>query len=237
MSGNVIQGTVEPGSEIEPRRKRQAQPYFAESYFHMQADKTVATIGAQRAMPSVMQLYFLAASRANVWGHAPFESWTELENITGRTRRGLEKALDTLKCSQVIAPESTHLCVVINAELYRRADKAFHPCKEPSHTGKEHRLWAYSQGWHTSKDWNEIVRETVVKAQRTRTVTTTETVTETVEIVAPGSPDELLRLIANAPDKYALQCLFGAERERYTQAHHDAQMARMAELDSDAPPF
>src|SRR5438067_1525197 len=190
----------------------------------------VASLGAQKALPAAMQLYLVAASRANVWGHAPFENWADLKRSTDRSRSTLESAIETLKCGQVISPASTHLCIVLSAEIYRRSDKAFHPCHEASHRGKEHKVWAHGIGWSETDDWNRLVQQdnamAAIEAQRVRTVTTTETVTETVRVVGPA--DELMGLIANAPDARALDALLRYRSGEYTDAHRQADTQRRA---------
>ena len=144
-------------------------------------------IGEKSALPTAMKLYFICLARTNRWGHAPFipgELGRLLGGVTPKTRKD---AIKSLKYARIAAPESTSLCIVLNCELSRRADRATHTCIEPTHLDRQRFLWGSSFGWEDEPDaWHSTIndpelRELVI-ARRTRTRTVTET--EIVELVS-----------------------------------------------------
>jgi len=166
--------------------------YFPEGFYSMHGDKQLTDIAESTSLPTAMRLFMLASARSNYWGHAPFKrkDICELLGISEPTRRA---AIESLKCGKVIAPTSTHLCIVLSAAVVRRADKAYGTCIEPAHVDCQRRMWVAGIGWESHQgQWHEIVNDpgsAPVLAKRTtrkrRVVEEAETVEE---ILLPADP-------------------------------------------------
>jgi hypothetical protein len=143
-----------------------------------------------------MKLYFLCSARANTWGHAAFEQG-ELQKLLKCSRAARIRAFASLESAQLIAPDSTPLCIVLTGAIYRRGDRTPTPCREPSHKGKRDLIWIHYPefGWEerpgqwasmiNRDDGREYAKRVIAEHRtttktKTRTVTETETQTETV---------------------------------------------------------
>jgi hypothetical protein len=146
----------------------------------MHSDKQLAGIAESTSLPPAMRLFMLASAKSNYWGHAPFgrKEICETLGISEPTRRA---AIASLKSGKVIAPESTHLCLVLSAVVVRRADKAYRTCIEPTHVDCQRRMWVADNGWETSeRQW----QQTVNRITRKRTVVEEVETIEEVTVVA-----------------------------------------------------
>jgi hypothetical protein len=109
------------------------------------------------------ELVMICASKSNRWGHARFNPG-ELEGLLGLSvsGKGVYKLLRRLSEAGAIAPESTPLCVVLDASLYRRDDNRTWTCKEPKHADRRKQKWANfgGFGWeHHRNEWNDLIAE------------------------------------------------------------------------------
>jgi hypothetical protein len=159
----------------------------------MHSDKELADIAESTSLPTAMRLFMLASARSNYWGHAPFGSKEicEILGISAPTRR---TAISSLKSGKVIAPTSTHLCIVLSAALVRRTDRAYKTCIEPRHVDCQRRMWVAGIGWESQEgQWQQSVNDPVASAaiiakRTTRKRRVVEEV-ETVEEVAVAPLD------------------------------------------------
>jgi hypothetical protein len=162
-----------------------ADRWFPDSYYSMQADKALAEIAESTALPPAMRLYFLCASRANVWGHASFGPG-EMNRLLGCKADARRRALNSLKSARIAAQESTPLCVVLSAGAWRRGGNVMVACCEPNHADRQNLMWAAGYGWEgTPGEWHKVVRAPhamQIIASRSQTVTRTETTTETIAV-------------------------------------------------------
>lgn len=169
--------------------------YFPAGFYTMQSDKELLDIAESTTLPPAMRLFMLASARSNYWGHAPFgnREICETLGISAPTRR---KAINSLKSGKVIAPTSTHLCLVLSAAVVRRADKAYRTCIEPSHVDRQRRMWVAGVDWETrERQWQAIVNtpgSAAIVAKRTtrkrRIVEEVETVEEVPVVAGAGHP-------------------------------------------------
>jgi hypothetical protein len=166
--------------------------YFPEGFYSMHGDKQLADIAESTSLPPAMRLFMLASARSNYWGHAPFSSGeicTTL-GISAPTRRA---AIASLKSGKVIAPESTHLCLVLSAAVVRSADKAYKTCIEPTHVECQRRMWVAGIGWEDQeRQWQQVVNDpgaAPVLAKRTtrkrQVIEEVETVEEVLVVADP----------------------------------------------------
>src|SRR5579859_546062 len=97
---------------IVPHKKRETARWFPEGFYSLHGDNAMLEFAAAQPLPTPMKLYFLCSARANRWGHAAFEPGElgKLLNCSPPTRRA---AVSSLKSAQMIAPDSTPLCVVL----------------------------------------------------------------------------------------------------------------------------
>lgn len=173
---------------VARRPPQAASKWFPEGYYSMHADKALERIGTSANLPTAMCLYFICASRANVWGHAAFMPG-EMQDLLGCTEKTRRKALQSLRSAKIAAQESTPLCVVLSAEAWRRGGKATQTCIEPSHVDRQRLMWATDYGWEEQPgEWHELVKQPhshlLYADRKRRTTTTTTTVVEEEDRVA-----------------------------------------------------
>jgi hypothetical protein len=161
--------------------------YFTDGFYSMHSDQRLLDIAGSANLPTAMRLYFLAAARMNIWGHAPFKP-REIRQILKISEPTKNKAIESLKTGKVIAPESTYLCIVLDAGVVRRADRATHTCIEPSHVDRQRLMWAAGFGWETrEKQWQENVNAVIARriTRKRRIVEEEETIEEVAHMPAP----------------------------------------------------
>jgi hypothetical protein len=155
--------------------------YFPDGFYTMHSDNQLQDIAESTTLPTAMRLYFLAAARSNMWGHAPFGR-KEICDILGISEPTRRKAIDSLRLGKVIAPESTHLCVALSAAVIRRGDRAYRTCIEPSHFDCQRLMWAAGFGWETSEgQWQANVNDGQASAVIARRTTRKRRIVEEVE--------------------------------------------------------
>jgi transposase InsO family protein len=190
---------VQKTGRVAPRSRR----HFDSGFFSMSGDIAMMQLATETSLPPSFRLYGAVVARANIWGHAAFAPG-ELSRIlrdrsgdpcSDKVRRG---AINALKSAKVVAPNSTSLCVVIDAHLNQRADRATRPCKESKHSQCDYLVWLSDYGYESSRDaWKGALAETtpggaMLKLKRTTTTTTTTTVTRTIEEEVTGPAAVLL---------------------------------------------
>jgi hypothetical protein len=142
----------------------------------MQADKAIEEYAYCTTLPTAMRVNYACLARMNRWGHCPFMRG-ELRTMLGVTVNTLKKSLESLRRGRLIAPQSSAMCVVFNAEAVRRNDRATHLCTEETHAGLQQCMWMRSSGWETGPgEWDGMIndaaaRELLIKRTRTRTET------------------------------------------------------------------
>jgi hypothetical protein len=183
--------TTNSGKQVARRRPaKPAQRWFPdEGFYSMQADQAMAEMAGNRHLPTTWRLYGACAARANRWGHAGFYPG-ELDKVIGCKDDTRRRAMQTLKSGKIIAPESTTLCIVLSALIFRRSGQVI-PCFEPKHRDCRDLMWVPSQDppWErVPGEWHGQLQAGTVTLSRTttktRTVTETETETETAVIPA-----------------------------------------------------
>lgn len=175
-----------PGKELARRPPQAAKKWFPEGYFSMHADKALAEIGASTSLHADMRLFFLCASRANVWGHAAFMPG-EMQRLLGCSEKTRRRALQSLRSAKIAAPQSTPLCVVLSASVWRRGNRATQTCIDPSHLDRQRLMWVADYGWEEQPgEWHELVRQPhshlLYAERKRRVITTTVEETETVAV-------------------------------------------------------
>lgn len=190
-------------------RKRPGKPgtqRFPKGFYSMQGDEELYELAGNTSIPTATRVQYAAMARGNIWGHAGFAPG-ELGRIVkiGRNNRTqLNKAISDLKSWGVAAPESTSRCIVLSAALYRRGDRNWTHCQEPSHHDRTERVWVLRMGWEPSPGYYQAALDDGKGAQiaerrrmveeETETVTTTTTKTrtrrrvtetETIPVLAP----------------------------------------------------
>lgn len=179
------------GKVVAPApQQRQKRRYFPEGYYSMHADAEVLKLATNRRLPAATRLLFLCVARANVWGHASFRPPVgrkgEMLQLLGCDGKTQNKALEALKAAQVIAPDSTIECVVLNALFHRRADRQRTLCAEPEHEGRRNLMWTGSDGWEeVPGEWQAILQSIHAPVRRTRR-RVRRVVEEVEEIVEEG---------------------------------------------------
>jgi hypothetical protein len=157
--------------------------FFPDGFYSMHSDKELMDIAESTSLPTAMRLFMLASARSNYWGHAPFSNQEICQTlgISGPTRRA---AIRSLISGKVIAPTSTHLCIVLSAAVVRRADKAYRTCIEPIHVDCQRRMWVAGIGWETSEgEWQATVSNPATAALVATRTTRKRRVVEEVETV------------------------------------------------------
>jgi hypothetical protein len=195
----------------EPKKPKKGDLYFPDGYYSMHSDLANMRGGSFRALPVAMRIWFMAAARANVYGHAPFAP-RELEKLLGDVSKPRRlAAIRSLKSSQMIAPESTSLCIVLNSEWIRRADRSYKTCIEPSHLERQNLMWTHSYGWESGQyEWHAFVNDParILEVKRTRTRTRGkltfefDTDTDDRSVVVASAPEwhpGLCKYITHAP--------------------------------------
>jgi hypothetical protein len=176
---------------VARRPPRAASKWFPEGYYSMHADKALEHIGTSTSLTPDFRLYFICASRANVWGYAAFMQG-EMRELLGCSERTRQRALHSLRSARIAAPELTHLCVVLSASVWRRGGRFTQTCIEPGHLQRQRLMWTPDTGWETEQgDWHKLVTHPASAAiirQRRRTRTTRVVVEET-ETVAQIFPE------------------------------------------------
>lgn len=195
---------------IVPHKKRQATRWFPDSYYSMHGDAAMMEFAEAQPLPTPMRLFFLCSARANKWGHAAFKPG-EMQKLLKCSKPARLRAMASLQSAQLIAPQSTTLCVVLSGAAYRRGDRADKPCLEPGHEDRQKRQWIHyvePDGWEPEPGyWHEKINDPASEARtaeliaehktRTKTkttVTVTETETETVESVKLSGSAGLMSL-------------------------------------------
>jgi hypothetical protein len=172
----------EPSASIVPANGGQRQPvkrWFPEGFYSMQADKGLMEIATSTSLPTAMRLYFACAARANRWGHAPFMPG-EMRRVLRVSANTQKSAIQSLVSAKLAAPQSTAMCVALDAEAYRRGDRANRTCIEPGHVEQQKLMWVHSLGWEEYPGcWHERVLDRDAGIQWFKEVTRTKTITET----------------------------------------------------------
>ncbi len=121
--------------------------------------KVVAQAAGNRHMSIPWRLWELVLCRINNWGHAPFDP-NELQMLACAAvgpseRRAVNRGLKILSENLGrISPDSTTLCVVVNADLWRRGagkGKWDDDCSEPAHRAYKRHTWSATRGWGASQ--------------------------------------------------------------------------------------
>jgi hypothetical protein len=157
--------------------------YFPEGRYTMHGDKQLMDIAESTTLPTAMRLFMLASARSNYWGHAPFsrKEICETLGISEPTRR---TAIDSLKSGKVIAPESTHLCIVLSAAIVRRADRTYKTCIERKHVDRQKLMWIGGEGWETRVgEWLEAINDPARALMIAKRITRKRRVVEETETV------------------------------------------------------
>jgi hypothetical protein len=186
---------------------RKPQRWFPDDGFYgMQADRAMMDMASNRHLPTSWRLYGICAARTNRWGHASFRAG-ELDKILGCKDDTRRKAMDTLRSGQIVAPDSTHLCVVLSALFWRKAGSGIQ-CYEEKHAEHRDRLWVPYWGYEDEPgQWHSMLqgREpfSTEPFRMTRTVTEEETVTKRRTITETATATVLpMRETTNCRDCY-----------------------------------
>jgi hypothetical protein len=157
--------------------------YFPDGFYSMHSDKEQLDIAESTSLPPAMRLYMLASARSNFWGHAAFSN-REICQILGISAPTRRAAIASLISGKVIAPESTHRCIVLSAAVVRRADKAYRTCIEPKHVDCQRRMWVGGIGWEGCEgQWQQTVNDPASAAVVATRTTRKRRVVEEVETV------------------------------------------------------
>jgi hypothetical protein len=124
----------------------------------MASDMAAMMATRNDALSADTRLLMLTMERVNIWGHAAFDRGevAELMGSRDRFRSGKEKLIK----AEMIAPESTQLCVVLSAVLYRRGDRRNRCCAEPTHRSRQRMLWLgapFCKWEHTEGEWEDVL--------------------------------------------------------------------------------
>jgi hypothetical protein len=166
--------------------------HFPEGRYTMHGDRQLLDIAESTTLPTAMRLFMLASAKSNYWGHSPFGS-SEICGTLGISRQTRDKAFTSLKSAQVIAPESTRLCIVLSAAIVRRADRTYKTCIEPKHVDRQKLVWVAGIGWESRVgEWLEALndpgRVPLIAKRTTRKRRVIEEVETIEEIALPADP-------------------------------------------------
>jgi hypothetical protein len=172
----------------EPSKPRGRKRYFETGFYSMAGSDELMRAGREKSLPTCMRLEHFAQAKANIWGHSPFRKG-ELRELLKCSRPTVGHAIDTLVSGHAIAPASTESCIVLNCKRYRRADRSYKRCMEPSHDGVVERMWNPDTGWEKRhREWQDhldgirILRTT----ETTEKIERTQRKTELIEIPVPA---------------------------------------------------
>lgn len=147
-------------NEIVPHAKagKAGTHHFATGFYHMNSDDELLDLAAiNTKAPMPWRVWDIASARGNIWGHAEFAPG-ELRGILGmssKRRDELNAAIGKLKAYGRVGPESTSQCIVLNAALYRRKDRARKHCTV--HPGHETDFWVRGYGWAPEDEWKYLL--------------------------------------------------------------------------------
>lgn len=224
-------------------RRRPGKPgsqKFPKGFYSMQGDDELYELAGNTSIPTATRVQFAAMARGNIWGHAGFAPGElgRIVRIGKNNRTQLNKAISDLKSWGVAAPESTSRCIVLSAALYRRGDRNWTHCQEPSHQERTERMWVLRMGWEPATGFYQaalddgkgpqIAEKRRVVEEEIEMVTTTTTKTRTRRRVTETIPVPAPRIVAGTPEPECWQegCTQPIEFGMYCHKHRLEVLAR-----------
>ena len=129
----------------------------------MSGDMAMMQLASETSLHPSFRLYGAVIARANKDGHAAFAPNELSAILVGRdgqpaSDKKRRAAINSLKSAKVIAPNSTSLCIVIDAHLNQRADRSDRVCKEPAHARCDQLKWLSDYGYEPSPGyWRDLL--------------------------------------------------------------------------------